>query len=139
MKKLLILTVLAASFFSFAFAANVEDVLGKVLETSFSFLSADTAIGSPIEAGEVILIPLFKAQTGFGAGAGGPEGEVYGGGAGGGVDLLPYAVIVVSPDGVTCIPVMNEKPFFEQFVDSLPKLLPYIMEMMKYFTSVPME
>jgi len=67
------------------------------------------------------------------------SGSLHGGGAGGGVDLLPYAVIVVSPDGVTCVPVMNEKPFFEQLVDSIPKLLPYIMEMMKYFTAVPME
>lgn len=137
MKRILFLVVLAVLAVSVSFSASVSEVLSDALATSFSYLYADTAVGAPIEAGELIIIPLFKAQTGFGVGAGGPEGEVYGGGAGGGVDLLPYAVIVISPDGVSSIPVLNEKPFFEQLVDSIPKLLPYVKELMKYFTAVP--
>jgi len=58
---------------------------------------------------------------------GGPE-TVYGGGAGGGMDLLPYSVIIISKEGVQIVPVTNRVPFLKQLVEVLPQLLPIIMQ-----------
>lgn len=138
MKKISVLLVGILILSSFAFAAqDVKDLTIGMLSEALSSLKADVAIGSPITVGNKTLIPLFKAQTGFGGGGGGPNGVVYGSGVGGGLDFVPFAVIVVTENDVVVIPILNEKPFFEQLVDALPKLLPIVMQMLSMFGAAP--
>lgn len=120
MKKitLIILILIPCVFFANEIAQTVEDLIRIPIET----LSADQAIGSPIELEDKIIIPLFKANIGFGGGLGGPS-TVYGGGAGGGVELLPYSLIVISQEGFHVIPVTSQVPFLKQLVEVLPQIL----------------
>lgn len=130
MKKTVIIILLLMPFILFAedISATVEELVRMPIEA----LSADKAIGTPIQLQNKTIIPLFEANFGFGGGLGGPE-TVYGGGAGGGMELLPYSVIIISEKGVEVVPVTNKIPFLQQLVDVLPQLMPIIMEFLKDF------
>jgi len=110
-------------FFANEIAATVEELVRMPIDA----LTADKAIGTPIQVEGKTIIPLFEANYGFGGGLGGP-GTVYGGGAGGGMELLPYSVIIISEDGFHVIPVSNKVPFLKQLVEVLPQLIPMIMQ-----------
>lgn len=113
------------------FANDISNTVEALVSLPIDALTADKAIGTPIQIDDKTIIPLFEANFGFGGGLGGPE-TVYGGGAGGGMDLLPYSVIIISSDGVQVIPVTNRVPILKQLVEVLPELLPIIMQ---YFGS----
>ncbi|MEA1885485.1 MAG: spore germination protein GerW family protein [Thermotogota bacterium] len=71
-------------YYFLSFVNTVEALISMPMES----LTADKAVGTPIQVEDKIIIPLFEANFGFGGGLGGPE-RVYGGGAGGGMELLP--------------------------------------------------
>ncbi|HRW92852.1 MAG TPA: spore germination protein GerW family protein [Thermotogota bacterium] len=110
------------------FAESIGETTVQMLQTMMGSLDANMAIGNPVQMGPNMILPLYKADAGFGGGSGGPDDVVYGAGTGGGVNFLPFAIVVVGPEGVRTVPVYNEKPFFEQLVDGLPKLMPMIMD-----------
>ncbi|HPF16065.1 MAG TPA: spore germination protein GerW family protein [Thermotogota bacterium] len=120
MKKLtIILLILIPCLF---FANEISQTVESLIRIPIELLSADQAVGTPIELEDKIIIPLFKANIGFGGGLGGPS-TAYGGGAGGGIELLPYSLIVVSEEGFHVIPVTNQVPFLKQLVEVLPQIL----------------
>ncbi|MFW6249267.1 MAG: spore germination protein GerW family protein [Bacteroidota bacterium] len=111
----------------FVFAQEISTTVQELVRIPIESLTADKAVGTPIQSDNKTIIPLFEANFGFGGGLGGPD-AVYGGGAGGGMDLLPYSVIIISETGVQVIPVTNKVPFLKQLVDVLPQLIPIIMQ-----------
>ena len=129
MKKWIIIFLLLIPlvFLGNDISRTVEALISMPMES----LTADKAVGTPIQVEDKIIIPLFEANFGFGGGLGGPE-TVYGGGAGGGMELLPYSVIIISDEGFQVIPVTNRVPLLKQLVEVLPQLLPIIMQ---YFGS----
>ncbi len=129
MKKWIIIFLLLIPlvFLGNDISRTVEALISMPMES----LTADKAVGTPIQVDDKIIIPLFEANFGFGGGLGGPE-TVYGGGAGGGMELLPYSVIIISDEGFQVIPVTNRVPLLKQLVEVLPQLLPIIMQ---YFGS----
>ncbi|HOO32234.1 MAG TPA: spore germination protein GerW family protein [Thermotogota bacterium] len=133
MKKILVLVLLCMIPMAF-FATEISETFGKMFGESLDALTADMAIGTPIELGDKIVVPLFEASMGFGGGLGGP-GVAYGGGLGGGIDLLPYSVLIISEEGVDVIPVTNKVPFLQQLVGVLPELMPYIQGAIQYMTA----
>ncbi len=125
MKKMLVILLL---FLPLVFFGNdISETVEALVSMPIDALTADKAIGTPIQVDDKTIIPLFEANFGFGGGLGGPE-TVYGGGAGGGMDLLPYSVIIISKEGVQIVPVTNRVPFLKQLVEVLPQLLPIIMQ-----------
>jgi len=125
MKKMLIILLL---FLPLVFFANdISETVEALVSMPIDALTADKAIGTPIQINDKTIIPLFEASFGFGGGLGGPE-TVYGGGAGGGMDLLPYSVIIITKEGIQVVPVTNRVPFLKQLVEVLPQLLPIIMQ-----------
>ena len=113
------------------FASDISTTVEKLIQIPLDALSADKAIGTPIQIENKTIIPLFEANYGFGGGLGGP-GDVYGGGAGGGIELLPYSIIIISEDGVQVVPVTNRVPLLKQLVELLPQLMPIIMQYMNF-------
>jgi uncharacterized spore protein YtfJ len=130
MKKTFVLVLLLMIPLVF-FATEISESVTEMFDQSLSALTADMAIGTPIETGNKVIVPLFEAGMGFGGGIGGP-GVAYGGGLGGGIDLLPYSVLIISDDGVDVVPVTNKVPFLQQLVDVLPELMPYIQGALQY-------
>lgn len=118
------------------FSNAISDSSIEVLATALSALNADFALGTPVTVGENIVLPIFKAKASFLAGSGGP-GKTYGSGVGGEVSLLPYALAFISEEGIQVVPISNEKPLIEQLTDALPKIMPYIQEVLMAFLLSP--
>ncbi len=129
MKKIFCLILVLIPFIMFA--SDISTTVEKLIQIPLDALSADKAIGTPIQIENKTIIPLFEANYGFGGGLGGP-GDVYGGGAGGGIELLPYSIIIISEDGVQVVPVTNRVPLLKQLVELLPQLMPIIMQYMNF-------
>ncbi|UEM05923.1 hypothetical protein JL101_010985 [Skermanella rosea] len=76
----------------------VQDLMVSTLQEFQKILGKGVA-GTPIQVGDTTLVPIYVTTFGVGAGGGSVFGEACGGGGGGGV--VPCAIIVVRPDGVT--------------------------------------
>jgi uncharacterized spore protein YtfJ len=135
MKRILFFSILSFFVVSCFFGNMISNFSNDALSELLSGLNANIALGEPIAVGETLFLPIFKAEAGFFAGAGGP-GKVYGSGTGGAIKLLPYAIAVLSENSVQIIPITNEKSFLEQVTDILPELLPLIKELMVSFMTV---
>lgn len=103
-----------------------------LLETAFSHLNGDMAAGKPVEAGNTIIIPLFQVNSGFIAMSG--EEKIFVGGTAGGVEMIPFSVILVSGADIRILPIQNRVPFLQQVVSALPKLIPIAVEVIKYLS-----
>ena len=129
---------IAGLFFTllFCLAAGILYAGGPegILSEAIRGFTGDHVVGEPIVAGEVVIIPSCSADFSFGEISGGPDGEVWGSGASGKLNFLPYAIAIVDQKGVRVLPVSNKKTFFEQVVEALPKLMPIVQQVIGYFS-----
>jgi len=74
------------------------------------FLASNNVMGTPIDLGEKIVIPVARFGFGFGAG-GGQQKERSGQGAGGGGGIEPVALVILHKDikGTEGVQVMSLK------------------------------
>lgn len=112
-----------------AFANTVTRFSSQALSDILANMKADIALGTPITVGETIYLPLFKAEAGFFAGAGG-KNKISASGAGGTIELMPFAIAMLSPTQVTVYPISNEKTFVEQIMEALPELIPFVKDLL---------
>lgn len=132
MKKGIVMMVIVSLAAGMMLASGeMVDFSAQTLKEAFQAVSADSAIGSPIQIGDAWFIPLFEQKVGFGGGSGGVP--LMFGFSGGSIELLPYAMLMVSPTETKVLPVSNVKPFFEQVIDALPKIMPIVMDVVGYF------
>ncbi|MGI6345479.1 MAG: GerW family sporulation protein [Bacillota bacterium] len=103
--------------------------LGERLE---NLISSKTVIGEPIVMGKVTLVPIIRANFGFGMGGGRDENQSGASGGGGGAQIIPVAVVVVGEDNsVSILPVDKaESGGIGQLVESL---LPQLMSKLSAF------
>lgn len=111
----------------------MEDLkhLGEQLE---HLISSKTVIGEPIAVGEVTLVPVIKANFGFGMGGGNSDGVKRGGvsGGGGGANILPIAMIVVKGSEVSLLPLdKQESGTLGPLLEKLPQLYEKVVAMRK--------
>jgi len=108
---------------------NFEETIKAVSDEMQKNLSPDSVIGSQIEIGGNIMIPVVQIGLGFGCGLGGggaagkDTGESTGGGGGGGV--TPASLILINDDGVHVLPL---KPSIfggalEKLMDNMPAFI----------------
>ncbi|HOO33640.1 MAG TPA: hypothetical protein PK466_05455 [Thermotogota bacterium] len=126
MKKIIVFSTIFVLLSIAAFASDISDLTVGLIETGFDSLGADIAVGEPIQLGDKYVIPLFEANTFFLGGGGGRP--VMGAGGFGNLNLVPYAVLIISDDDFVVKPVTNKVPFLEQLVGILPDVLPMIMQ-----------
>jgi len=120
---------LALCLMTAAFSNTVARFSNQALSDILANMKADIALGTPITIGDAVYLPLFKAEAGFFAGAGG-RNKMSASGAGGAIELLPFAIAMLSPSNVTVYPVSNEKSFIEQIMEALPELIPFIKDLL---------
>ncbi|HPE68702.1 MAG TPA: spore germination protein GerW family protein [Thermotogota bacterium] len=140
MKKTMVLLLLSVLVGAFAFANDAADLSTAILGEYLSGMSSDMMVGSPIELPGKTLVPLFEGEGGFFNVSGGPEGVVYGTGVGGGLNVIPFAVIVVSEQGVEVVPVSNRVSALGQLMEALPQIIPMVMQffMLEQSSAAPM-
>ena len=93
------------------------DAIKDTADELLGFLSARNIVGEPIEMEDKIIIPITKMGMGFGTGRGKESGgsEPIKVEAGGGVGIIPVAIVVVfkgipGENGVKVIPLSGKIP-----------------------------
>lgn len=106
---------------------NLKSLMDATMEKLRAMVDADVITGTPINVGEITLVPVSRVS--FGLATGGSDfptkaqGQLFGGGGGAGVTVVPIAFIVISGDNVKMMPIYNELSSVEKAISMAPDLL----------------
>ena len=110
----------------------VEELIKSLLGELKDMIKTDTVMGTPVKAGEAVIIPISHVAFGFGAGGGGGKDQIKGGegqGVGAGVNIEPLAFIVVTPEGkAQLLPLSAKEATFGKIIDMIPSVLSTVKE-----------
>ena len=107
----------------------INDLMAETIQKIRETVDANTVVGEPIRAGDVVLIPVSRISFGFATGAsefGGkapkaPGDNPFGGGGGAGVKVDPVCFLAVSGTSVKGLPVeMPPLTGVDKVVDMIP-------------------
>ena len=90
---------------------NIQAIMNVTMEKLRAMVDPAVITGTPLEVGNLTLIPVSRVS--FGLASGGSDlpsnsGQLFGGGGGAGVSVVPIAFMVVKGDDVKMLPVYNE-------------------------------
>ena len=118
----------------------VNELMESTIQKIREAVDANTMVGTPIEAGDVILVPVSKISMGFGTGGteiGGknskPIGEnPFGGGGGAGVKITPVCFLVVT-NGMVKVLSMEAPPAnsIDRAIDMIPDVVNKISDLIE--------
>lgn len=110
----------------------LADIIKTALDQMQYIAKTETVVGEPIAAGEVTLIPVSRITMGFAAGGAGKDDKAGGGaGTGGGINVTPVALIVVTGQKVQVQPLEPTDPIMSKVLSLAPDV---INNVSKYFT-----
>ena len=105
---------------------NIKSIIDVTMDKLRALVDADIVTGSPIEVGGMPLIPVSRVS--FGMASGGSDfpsksGQLFGGGGGAGVTVVPIAFMVVNGESVKMMPIYNELSSLEKAVTMAPEII----------------
>lgn len=106
---------------------NLKALMDVTMEKLRAMVDADVITGTPIEVGNVTLIPVSRVS--FGLASGGSDlpsknqSQLFGGGGGAGVSVVPIAFMVVNGDNVKMMPIYNEITAVERAITMAPEII----------------
>ncbi|MBR2489731.1 MAG: GerW family sporulation protein [Clostridia bacterium] len=107
--------------------SNIKGIMDVTMEKLRTMVDADVITGTPVEVGDITLIPVSKVA--FGLATGGSDfpsksgNQLFGGGGGAGVTVSPIAFIVISNGNVKMLPVYNELSTVEKAINMAPEII----------------
>ena len=106
----------------------IEGMLGTSMGKIREMVDVNTIIGDPITTPDgTVIIPVSKVTFGFGSGGSDfpnkSQQELFGGGAGGGVTIVPLAFLVVSGGEVKLLQLSPNNSTADKVVDAVPGLI----------------
>lgn len=119
---------------------NIEAIMNVTLENLKAMVDADTIIGTPVKVGEVTLIPVSKVS--FGLATGGSDfpskqsSNLFGGGGGAGVTVMPIAFISICGDNVKMLQVNADITAVDKLIDQGPELIKKVKEVFEKKTVI---
>jgi len=114
---------------------TTEDLIKEVTGNLKDLINAGCVVGSPIDLGNKIIIPVTKFGLAFGAGGGkGDCGDGTGAGGGGGID--PVAIIISHKDisgaeGIQIISLKKDNPIAQVITALGDSLVPQVIDLIK--------
>lgn len=109
--------------------ATIKEIAGELEKIA----TTKAVVGDPITASGKTIIPISRITMGFGAGGGeskkDPESG-YGGGGGAGAKIEPVAFIMLSEEEARIFR-LSERSDAGSFLNSIPDLVPEIMDKLK--------
>lgn len=105
---------------------NVEGLMGVSVEKIREMVDANTVIGTPIVMGDgVTIIPVSKISYGFASGGSDlpskGNSDLFGGGAGAGVNVTPVAFLTINKNGdINLLPVVSKPDTLDRLVSLVP-------------------
>lgn len=111
---------------------KIGNILDVTMEKLRALVDANTVVGTPIQVGEITLIPVSKIS--FGLASGGSDlpsksGQpVFGGGGGAGVSVVPVAFLCVSGTTVRTLPITADSNTIDRAIAAAPELMDKVKE-----------
>ncbi len=117
---------------------NIPEMLENTIAKIREMVDVNSVIGDPITAGGVTIIPVSKVSVGFGGGGSdyvsknlNKQENPFGGGAGGGVKVIPVAFLIIKDGNVRMLPVAapantTADRLVEMIPDTLDKVSAFI-------------
>lgn len=105
---------------------SINSIIDVTMDKLRAMVDADIMTGTPIEVGNITLIPVSRVS--FGLATGGSDfpsknGQLFGGGGGAGVTVVPIAFMAVCGDDVKMLPVYNEVSNMERAIAMAPEII----------------
>ena len=108
--------------------SSVETLIERGLGELHRIVQTETVIGTPVQAGELTIIPVSKISFGFGAGGG--QAGTGQSGTGGGASVEPIAFLIVDASGKVQIMTLTDK---EVGWGQIAALVPEAVDKIKQF------
>ena len=106
---------------------NIKGILDVTMEKLKGMINADTITGTPIVIDGITLIPVSRVSYGLATGGSDfpskTEKELFGGGGGAGVTVVPVAYICVKDGNVKMLPIYNELTTVEKAISMAPEII----------------
>ncbi len=107
---------------------KVQDLMGVSIDKIREMVDVSTVIGDPMTLADgTTLIPVSRVSYGFATGGSdlptkGTQ-ELFGGGGGAGINIIPIAFLVVSAGNVRVLPLVASPDTFNQVVNMVPDVV----------------
>lgn len=107
---------------------NVEGLMGVSADKIRGMVDADTVVGTPIQLEDgTTLIPVSKVSYGFASGGSDlpskSSAELFGGGAGAGINITPVAFITVKNGSINILPISDKPAAADRMVSMVPEMV----------------
>jgi sporulation protein YtfJ len=104
---------------------HVEGLMGVSVDKIRGMVDANTVVGTPIKLEDgTTLIPVSKISYGFASGGSDlpskSSAELFGGGAGAGVNITPVAFITVKDGSINILPIVAKPDTADRVVSMIP-------------------
>ena len=106
----------------------IESMMNTTMEKIKTMVDASTMIGDPITTPDgTVIIPVSKVSFGFASGGSDlpttKQGDLFGGGAGGGVSVQPLAFLVIKDGHVELLQINDNKNTADRVVAMVPEMV----------------
>lgn len=106
---------------------SIKNILDTTMEKLKGMINADVITGTPVQVGNITLIPVSRVAYGLATGGSDfsskSQAQLFGGGGGAGVTISPIAFIAINGDSVKMLPVYNELTTLEKAVTMAPEII----------------
>ncbi len=106
---------------------NIKGILDVTMEKLKGMINADIITGNPIVVDGITMVPVSRVS--YGLATGGSDfpsktgQDLFGGGGGAGVTVVPVAFIVINDGKVKMLPIYNELTTVEKAISMAPELI----------------
>ena len=106
----------------------INGLMDSSLQNLRKLVDADTIIGEAITTPDgIVIIPVSKVSFGFASGGSdiptSKQGELFGGGAGGGVSVQPLGFLVIKEGSVELLQMNDSKTTADRVVNMMPDMV----------------
>ena len=114
----------------------IEGLMETSLKKIREMTDVETIIGEPIKVSEeVTIIPVSKVSFGFASGGSDfpskKEKELFGGGSGGGISIVPIAFLVIKGQEVKIMQLSTADNTAEKAINMVPEVIDKVSDLFK--------
>ncbi|MDD2362530.1 MAG: GerW family sporulation protein [Oscillospiraceae bacterium] len=115
---------------------NLQGILGVSMDKIREMVDVNTVIGEAIHTPDgTTLIPVSKVTYGFASGGSNipskSSAELFGGGSGAGINIIPVAFIVISKGEVQVLPIVSKPDSGDKMINLVPEMFDKITALFK--------
>lgn len=109
-------------------ANHVEGLLGVSVDKIREMADANTVVGTPVTLPDgTTMIPVSKVSYGFASGGSDlpnkSNSELFGGGAGAGINITPVAIVIVKEGETNVLPIVAKPDTTDRVVSMVPDVV----------------